>query len=72
MAHNFLEHRSCNAHFALGCYEVMRDNPRLLILAIEDDTRVTPCVPEQGGDLFLKTVLPSRKHTAIHLGSRTT
>lgn len=45
----------------------MRDNQRLLVLAIENYAYVVPYVPEQDGGLFLKTVFPSRKHTAIYL-----
>ena len=45
-----------------------QDNQRLLVLAIEGYVFVAPYVPERGGGLFLKTVFPSRKHTASTLG----
>ena len=44
-----------------------RDNQRLLVLAIEGYAYVVPYVPEPDGGLFLKTVFPSRKYTAIYL-----
>ena len=49
----------------------VRANQRMLVLAIEGYAYVVPYVTETDGGLFLKTVFPSRKHTAIYLGRRT-
>ena len=48
-----------------------RDSQRLLILNIEDYAYVVPYVIEKDGSWFLKTVFPSRKHTAIYLSGKT-
>ena len=48
----------------------VRDNQRLLVLAIEGYAYVVPYVTETDGGLFLKTVFPSRKHTAIYFTRR--
>lgn len=47
-----------------------RDNQRLLVLNIEDYAYVVPYVIEDDGSWFLKTVFPSRKHTAIYLSKK--
>lgn len=44
-----------------------RENQRILILNIEDYAYVVPYVLEADGSWFLKTVFPSRKHTALYL-----
>ena len=44
-----------------------RENQRMLILNIEDYAYVVPYVLEEDGSWFLKTVFPSRKHTALYL-----
>jgi hypothetical protein len=44
-----------------------RSHQRLLILSIENYAYVVPYVTEPDGSLFLKTVFPSRKHTALYL-----
>ena len=44
-----------------------RSNQRLLILNIENYAYVTPYILEEDGSWFLKTVFPSRKHTALYL-----
>lgn len=44
-----------------------RANQRILILNIEDYAYVVPYVLEEDGSWFLKTVFPSRKHTALYL-----
>jgi hypothetical protein len=44
-----------------------RDSELLLMLVIEGYAYVVPYVPEPDGGLFLKTVFPSRKCTAIYL-----
>jgi hypothetical protein len=49
-----------------------RENQRFLVLAIEGYTYVVPYVPEPDGGLFLKTVFPSRKYTAIYFRRRET
>jgi len=41
---------------------------RLAILNIETYAYVVPFVTEEDGTWFLKTVFPSRKHTALYLG----
>jgi hypothetical protein len=40
---------------------------RLAILSIENYAYVVPFVIEEDGTWFLKTVFPSRKHTALYL-----
>ena len=49
-----------------------RGNQRLLVLAIEGYAYLVPYVAEPDGGLFLKTVFPSRKYTAIYLRRRKT
>ncbi len=44
-----------------------RQNQHILILNIEDYAYVVPYVLEEDGSWFLKTVFPSRKHTALYL-----
>lgn len=43
----------------------------LAILNIEGYAYVVPFVIEEDGSWFLKTVFPSRKHTALYLGKNT-
>ena len=43
---------------------------RLAVLNIEDYIYIVPFVVEDDGTWFLKTVFPSRKHTAIYLGKK--
>ena len=47
-----------------------RAHRRLLILNIERYAYVVPFVLEEDGSWFLKTVFPSRKHTAIYIESK--
>ena len=47
-----------------------RGDQRLLILDIDDYAYVVPYLREADGSWFLKTVFPSRKHTALYLGKR--
>ena len=49
-----------------------RDKQRLLVLAIEGYAYVVPYIAEPDGGLFLKTVFPSCKYTAIYLRRRET
>lgn len=44
-----------------------KDHQKLLVLNIEDYAYVVPFVTEEDGSLFLKTVYPSRQHTARYL-----
>lgn len=50
----------------------VRPGQRLMVLRIEDYAYVVPYVEEPDGGLFLKTVFPSRKHTALYLERDTT
>lgn len=50
----------------------VRGNQRFLVLAIEGYAYVVPYVLEPDGGLFLETVFPSRKYTAIYLRRRET
>lgn len=45
----------------------IRPGQRLMVLRIEDYAYVVPYIEEPDGGLFLKTVFPSRKHTALYL-----
>ena len=44
----------------------IRAGQRILVLEIDDYAYVVPCVTE-GDTIFLKTMFPSRKHTAKYL-----
>jgi len=44
-----------------------RLNQRMLVLDIDNYAYVVPYILEKDGSLFLKTVFPSRKHTALYL-----
>ncbi len=48
-----------------------RENQNLLVLNIENYAYVAPFVIEDDGSWFLKTVFPSRKHTALYLSKKT-
>jgi hypothetical protein len=47
-----------------------RTDQNLLILNIENYAYVIPYIIEDDGRWFLKTVFPSRKHTAIYLSKK--
>jgi len=47
-----------------------RSHQRLAILSIENYAYVVPFVIEEDGTWFLKTVFPSRKHTALYLDEK--
>jgi hypothetical protein len=44
-----------------------RPGQGIMVLCIENYAYVVPYVEEADGTLFLKTVFPSRKHTALYL-----
>ena len=47
----------------------VRTNQKMFVLHINGYAYVVPFVEDEEG-IFLKTVYPSRKHTAIYLGSQ--